>query len=106
MRPSDVLTQWINCFNRADSDGLAALYDETAVNHQTPDSPVEGRAAIRAMFARDFAVAEMVCIPENIFEDGGNGRFWNGAIRKGCAVAGSFIFRTARSCFSGAIGTS
>jgi hypothetical protein len=34
------------------------------------ESPVVGRAAIRAMFAREFAGAEMVCIPEYIFEDG------------------------------------
>jgi hypothetical protein len=31
---------------------------------------VEGRFAIHAMFAREFAAAEMICIPEHIFEDG------------------------------------
>ncbi len=32
--------------------------------------PITGRDAIRDMFAREFAAAEMVCIVENIFEDG------------------------------------
>jgi hypothetical protein len=32
--------------------------------------PVEGREVIRAMFEREFATAEMVCITENLFEDG------------------------------------
>jgi hypothetical protein len=31
---------------------------------------VTGRDAIRAGFENAFALAEMVCIPENIFEDG------------------------------------
>ncbi len=31
---------------------------------------MEGRDAIRAMFAREFASATMVCIAENLFEDG------------------------------------
>ncbi|MBL8688259.1 MAG: nuclear transport factor 2 family protein [Rhodospirillaceae bacterium] len=70
MRPKDVVTAWIEAFNRADPDALSALYEETAVNHQVAEAPVEGRAAIREMFARGFAAAEMVCIVENLFEDG------------------------------------
>jgi hypothetical protein len=31
---------------------------------------VEGRAAIRELFAKDFASPKMVCIAEHIFEDG------------------------------------
>lgn len=46
------------------------MYAESAVNHQVAQDPVCGRAAIREMFAREFAAAEMHCIPENIFEDG------------------------------------
>jgi limonene-1,2-epoxide hydrolase len=49
---------------------MAGFYTEDAVNHQVALAPVEGRSAIRQMFARDFARAKMVCIPENIFEDG------------------------------------
>jgi ketosteroid isomerase-like protein len=70
MKPRDLVTAWVAAFNRADADALAAFYAEDAVNHQVAESPVEGRAAIRAMFAREFASAEMVCIPEHIFEDG------------------------------------
>ncbi|WP_119304063.1 nuclear transport factor 2 family protein [Dongia deserti] len=70
MRPRELVMAWVASFNRADADALAAFYAEDAVNHQVAESPVQGRAAIRAMFARDFAKAEMVCIPEHVFEDG------------------------------------
>lgn len=70
MSPRELVQAWVDAFNRADADALAACYAENAVNHQVAESPVEGRAAIHAMFAREFANAEMVCIPENIFEDG------------------------------------
>jgi limonene-1,2-epoxide hydrolase len=70
MTPKQVVMAWVDAFNRAGADEVAAFYAENAVNHQVAESPVEGRAAIRAMFAREFANAEMVCIPENIFEDG------------------------------------
>jgi limonene-1,2-epoxide hydrolase len=70
MRPKDIVTAWVDAFNRADAEGLAALYREDAINHQVAEHPVRGRDAIRAMFAAGFAAAEMVCIVENIFEDG------------------------------------
>lgn len=70
MRPKDVVAKWVEAFNRADPDALAAFYEETAINHQVAEAPVEGRAAIRRMFADGFAAAEMVCIVESIFEDG------------------------------------
>lgn len=70
MRPRDVVQAWVNAFNRADVDSLSAFYHVDAINHQVAESPVEGREAIRAMFAAEFARAEMVCIPENLFEDG------------------------------------
>jgi hypothetical protein len=37
---------------------------------QVAEEPVEGREAIREMFANGFARTEMVCIIENVFEDG------------------------------------
>jgi hypothetical protein len=52
------------------SESLAAFYTETAINQQVPEGPVSGREAIRTMFKDAFALAEMVCIPEKIFEDG------------------------------------
>ena len=70
MRPIELVQRWVEAFNRHDAEKIAALYHEDAVNHQMPQAPVEGRAAIHAMFTRDFAAAEMVCMVENIFEDG------------------------------------
>lgn len=70
MKPREVLLSWIEAFNRADPDALAALYTTDAVNHQVVFDPVEGRENIRQMFAKEFATARMACIPENIFEDG------------------------------------
>jgi ketosteroid isomerase-like protein len=70
VRPRAVLEQWIEAFNRADSAALDELYADDAVNHQVANEPVIGKAAIIQMFEREFAAAEMVCVPENIFEDG------------------------------------
>jgi hypothetical protein len=70
MRPRELVRLWVNAFNSADVDGLAAFYAEHAVNHQVPEAPVSGRAAIREMFAAGFELATMMCIVENIFEDG------------------------------------
>ncbi|MDP1569034.1 MAG: nuclear transport factor 2 family protein [Vicinamibacterales bacterium] len=70
MTAREVLEEWIRRFNAADPDGLAQLYHEDAVNHQVTTDPIRGRDAIRAMFAREFAAATMVCIPEAIHEAG------------------------------------
>ena len=70
MSPGEVVRAWLDAFNRADIEAVVSLYTEDAVNHQVAESPVEGREAIRAMFTREFGAAEMVCIPEHIFEDG------------------------------------
>ncbi|MCK5769201.1 nuclear transport factor 2 family protein [Algiphilus sp.] len=68
--PAAVVREWVAAFNRADVDALAGCYAEDAVNHQVANAPVHGREAIRAMFAREMAGAEMTCIVENLFEDG------------------------------------
>jgi limonene-1,2-epoxide hydrolase len=68
--PRQVVEAWVEAFNRADVEALAGLYAEDAINHQVANEPVIGREAIRVMFSREFAQAEMVCIPENVFEDG------------------------------------
>lgn len=70
MTAKQLVEKWIEIFNQADADGLADLYADDAVNHQVANEPVIGKAAIRQMFATEFAAVEMVCIPENIFEDG------------------------------------
>lgn len=69
IRPGKLVEKWVERFNAADADGLAALYHDDAVNHQVANEPVEGKIAIREMFAREFATAKMVCIVEQILED-------------------------------------
>ena len=70
MKPKEIITQWIIAFNKADVNTLIELYDEHAINHQVANESVVGKEAIKHMFEEEFRVAEMVCIPENIFEDG------------------------------------
>jgi limonene-1,2-epoxide hydrolase len=70
MTPRELVKVWVERFNAADAAGLAELYADDAVNHQVTQAPVEGHAGIRDMFTREFAAAEMHCIPEHIFEDG------------------------------------
>jgi limonene-1,2-epoxide hydrolase len=70
MEPRELVQAWVDAFNRADLPTLEALYAEDATNHQVAERPVTGRAAIRQMFASEFARATMVCIVENIFQDG------------------------------------
>jgi ketosteroid isomerase-like protein len=70
MSPREVVERWVEKFNAADADGLADLYHPDAVNHQVTQDPVEGREAIRGMFVREFAAADMTCIVEAIHEAG------------------------------------
>ena len=70
MRPKEILCQWVDAFNSADAEAIADLYDDKAINHQVANEPVIGKIAIRKMFEQEFSQAKMVCIVENIFEDG------------------------------------
>ena len=70
MEPKDVVKAFVDAFNRKDVEGLVSLYERDAVNHQVALEPVQGHAALREMFAQGFAAAQMVCLPENIFQDG------------------------------------
>ena len=70
MEPKELLRAWVDAFNRADVDALVSLYEDDAINHQVAESPVQGSAAMREMFAKGFAAAKMVCIVENLFQDG------------------------------------
>ncbi|WP_316831326.1 nuclear transport factor 2 family protein [Pedobacter aquatilis] len=69
MSAKEILNLWVEAFNGADVERLTDLYADDAINHQVANQPVEGKAAIRAMFEAEFAAAEMVCKPVNIFED-------------------------------------
>ena len=70
MNPKQVVEAWVEAFNAADANKIADFYAANAVNHQVANEPVEGKEAIHAMFASEFANADMVCIVENIFQDG------------------------------------
>lgn len=64
------IRNWIKTFNQADAENLAEFYHTDAINYQVPNEPVQGKEAIREMFVKEFAAADMVCIEENIFVDG------------------------------------
>ena len=70
MQPKELITQWVDAFNQGDAELMASFYHEDAINHQVTNEPVVGKAAIKAMFTDEFATADMVCIVENIFQDG------------------------------------
>ncbi|NUQ79294.1 MAG: nuclear transport factor 2 family protein [Polyangiaceae bacterium] len=99
IHPRQLVRAWVDAFNRADPDALAAFYAEDAVNHQVAESPVHGRRAIREMFAAGFASATMVCEVENIFEDGEWGILeWRDPLGlRGCGffhiVGGQIVFQ-------------
>ena len=70
LSPKEVVKKWVDAFNAGDVDMIVSLYDNNATNHQVINEPVVGVVAIREMFANEFSTAKMVCIVENIFEDG------------------------------------
>jgi hypothetical protein len=70
MKPKEIVEAWVEAFNRADVEALGRLYSESAINHQVAETPIEGRAAIQEMFARELARTKMECLVENLFEDG------------------------------------
>jgi limonene-1,2-epoxide hydrolase len=70
MSPKQTVLTWVEAFNRADVQSLGELYHDEAINHQVVNEPVVGKEAIIAMFENEFAKAEMVCMIENLFEDG------------------------------------
>jgi limonene-1,2-epoxide hydrolase len=70
MTAKQVLHKWLDAFNKADAAAISDLYGDAAINHQVANEPIVGKQAIQKMFETEFANAEMVCIPENLFQDG------------------------------------
>ena len=70
MSRKQLIHNWVATFNKADAKSMAEYYHDDAVNHQVNQEPIIGKAAIQKMFETEFAQAEMVCIIENVFEDG------------------------------------
>ena len=70
MSPKQIVQKWVKAFNRGNAEQIAEFYHVNAINHQVANHPINGKEAIRNMFAEEFAAADMTCIVENIFEDG------------------------------------
>jgi ketosteroid isomerase-like protein len=85
----ELIEAGVEAFNTRGVDRIVGFYSEDATNHQLPEAPVTGRDAIRAMFKRELAPAEMVLFPKTSLRMG-NGAFSNGAIRLVCGDAGFF----------------
>jgi hypothetical protein len=66
----EFIENWVAAFNEANAEKLAAFYADDAINHQVVSEPVISKVAIQKFFEQAFAEAKMVCIIENIFEDG------------------------------------
>ena len=73
MKPKQLLQIWVERFNQYDYEGLSEMYSDTAINHQTPLGIIEGKENLKQFFKEDFEKHDMVCIVENIFEDGSVG---------------------------------
>jgi len=70
MKPKDIVEKWVQAFNKADIETLSSFYSDDAINHQVANEPMVGKNAIKKMFVDEFSRANMICIIENIFEDG------------------------------------
>lgn len=68
--PKQTVLEWVDLFNNGSYQEIADLYHLDAVNHQITQEPVVGREAIGKMFQKEFKLAKMHCIIENLFEDG------------------------------------
>jgi hypothetical protein len=70
MKGKELISRWVEAFNAANVDLLMECYHEDAINDQVNNTPIEGKAKIRRMFEEEFAIADMVCLVVNIYEDG------------------------------------
>jgi hypothetical protein len=105
MKPRDLILSWVAAFNRCDADELAALYSDTATNHQVVEAPVFGREAIRTMFKDALRWPKWSALSKT-FSRTANGRSSNGAIRLGFAAADFSTSSMPRSCSNADIGIS
>lgn len=69
MSPKELLTQFVYLFNQKDYEGIASLYHDDAINHQTPIGIINGKENIKQFFKTDFEKYDMICVVENIFVD-------------------------------------
>ena len=93
MSPKEILAQWVEAFNNKDAVKISNFYAEDTVNYQVAlDNSIKGKTAIFEFFSWEFNQYEMVCIPENILEDGNVGILeWKDP--KGLRGCGFFWFK-------------
>ncbi len=70
MTSRQLVLKYVEAFNNADIEKLTELYADNAVNHQVVTVPAVGKEAIGKMLHHELLKTPMVCIVENIFEDG------------------------------------
>lgn len=70
MTPREIVFEYVEAFNNVDIDKLTELYADEAINHQVLNDPIFGKEAIGKMFQRELVKTPLVCIVENIFENG------------------------------------
>jgi hypothetical protein len=70
MTSRELVLKYVEAFNNVDIENLTELYADNAVNHQVVTDPVVGKEAIGKMLRYELLKTPMVCIVENIFEDG------------------------------------
>jgi SnoaL-like domain len=70
MTPKELVLLYVKAFNDVDIERLTDLYADDAVNHQVVAEPVIGKAAIGLMLKTELIKTPMVCIVENIIEQG------------------------------------
>ena len=73
MKPKEIIEKWVALFNTLDYEGISDLYAGNSINHQTPIGIIEGKENIKQVCKNEFEQYEMVCIIDNIFEDGNVG---------------------------------
>ncbi|MBS1615805.1 MAG: nuclear transport factor 2 family protein [Bacteroidetes bacterium] len=86
MSPKAVVQRWLDAFNAHDADTLSELYAEFASYQPLPLPLCIGRNAIRNKYESAFENKELMCIPDNLFEDGE----W--------AILEAYDFKGSRSC--------
>jgi len=70
MTPKELVIKYVEAFNNVNIEELTDLYAEDAVNHQVATDPVAGKEAIGKMLKHELSKTPMVCIVENIFDNG------------------------------------
>ncbi|MDK2826159.1 MAG: hypothetical protein PWQ44_1339, partial [Methanolobus sp.] len=52
----ELIEKWVEAFNNTDSDMLAEMYSDAAVNYQVPEEPVEGKKLSKRCLRKNFPV--------------------------------------------------